>query len=127
MKDKSFESAMNKIAAQAAAEQQNEVRAAKRAHLMGRIKGGVIFLVIGAAAVTGMCYHKELQETIAAKISPAKTVAAATDANSADTNNLVIAPGLKGMTQAPNKVSASLVTAQANAQLRDSIIDQMGK
>ena len=92
-----------------------------------RIKGGVIFLVIGAAAVTGMCYHKELQETIAAKISPAKTVAAATDANSADTNNLVIAPGLKGMTQAPNKVSASLVTAQANAQLRDSIIDQMGK
>ena len=127
MKDKSFETAMNKIAAQAQAEQQNEIRAAKRSQLMSRIKGGVIFLAIGTAAVTGMCYHKELQATIAAKISPAKSVVAATDANSADTNNLAIAPGLTGMTQAPNKVSASLATAQQNAAIRDSIIDQIAK
>ena len=122
MKDKSFETAMNKIAAQAQAEQQNEIRAAKRAQVMGRIKGGVIFLAIGAAAVTGMCYHKEVQSAIYAKLDTAKPTATVTD-----TNNAVIAPGLTGMTQAPNKASASLATAQANAQLRDSIIDQIAK
>ncbi len=119
---------MNKIAAQAEAEQLNEIRAAKRAQLMGRIKGGVIFLVIGAAAITGMCYHKEVQSAIYAKIETAKPAkfTSATD-SSTDTNSLVIGTGLKGMAQAPNKVSASLATAQANAQLRDSIIDQIAK
>ena len=117
---------MNKIAAQAEAEQQNEIRAAKRTQLMGRIKGGFIFLAIGAAAVTGMCYHKEVQSAIYAKLDTAKPSVSAT-ASSTDTNNLVIGTGLKGMTQAPNKVAASLATAQANAQLRDNIIDQIGK
>ncbi len=124
MKDKSFESAMQQIAKQAEAEQQLDLVVARRARIMGRVKGAVVFLFLGAAIVTGLCYHAEVQDIIYSKVLP-QSSAEGELAEASGTNGSTSYGGT--LVKSKHKAKASIATAQQNAAIRDAIIDQVAK
>ena len=70
MKDKSFETAMNKIALQAEALQQKEAKDAQRQRTIGHVKKACFILALVAVAAVLFNYRNEVQAAIYAKISP---------------------------------------------------------
>lgn len=125
MKDKSFESAMQQIAKQAEAEQQLDLIVARRARIMSRVKGAVVFLFLGAAIVTGLCYHVEVQDIIYSKVLP-QSSAEGELAEGGGTNATSLGYG-NTLVKSKHKAKASIATAQQNAAIRDAIIDQVAK
>jgi hypothetical protein len=117
MKDISFELAMNKIAGQAEAERQNEIRVEQRRHTMNRVRGIFISLLVVTLGVIGLCYHAELQEAVYSKLHMHTGHAGVATAQA----------GGSTTTTTEGKLASSLDKAQSNAAVRDNLIDSLAK
>ena len=73
MKDKSFETAMNKIALQAEALQQKEAKDARRHRTIGHVKKACFILAVVAVAAVIFNYRNEIQDKVYANITPPKS------------------------------------------------------
>jgi hypothetical protein len=125
MKDKSFENAMNKIAMQAEALQLKEAKEAQRQRTIGHIKKACFMLAFIAVAVVVFSHRDQIQEAYLAKVSPAKSKLGKFGTNGGTNYQNGTIAGTLDSTE--NKVNNSLMAAAANAQIRDSIIDQVAK
>ena len=123
MKDKSFESAMNKIALQAEALQQKEVKDAQRQRVIGHVKKACFMLAVVAVAAVIFNYRNEVQATIYAKISPPSNKAKFGTGGTNYQSGTIAGT----LDTAEGKVNNSLAAAANNASIRDSIIDQVAK
>ncbi len=126
MKDKSFENAMNKIALQAEALQLKEAKDAQRQRTVGHVKKACFALAFIAVAAVVFNHRDQIQEAYLAKVTPAKSSKFGKFGANGGTNfqSGTIA-GTIDSTE--GKVNNSLMAAAANAQLRDSLIEQGGK
>jgi hypothetical protein len=111
MKDNSFERAMNQIVNQAEAEQLAELHARRRAIMLGRVRR--VALLVGILAVTGVAfyYHQQVNHFVSDKF------AALTGKSSTDAQNEASAPN--------GAAAATVAKAQANAAVRDQVINQV--
>ena len=126
MKDKSFENAMNKIAMQAEALQQKEAKDEQRQRTIGHVKKACFVLAFIAVAAVVFNHRDQIQEAYLAKVTPAKSSKLGKFGTNGGTNyqSGTIAGTLDAT---EGKVNNSLMAAAANAQLRDSLIDQVAK
>ena len=125
MKDKSFETAMNKIALQAEALQQKEAKDARRHRTIGHVKKACFILAVVAVAAVIFNYRNEIQDKFYAKITPAKSKLGKFGTNGGTNYQSGTIAGTLDSTE--SKVNNSLASAAANAAIRDSIIDQVAK
>ena len=123
MKDKSFETAMNKIALQAEALQQKEAKDAQRQRTLGHVKKACFLLALVAVAAVIFNYRNEVQTAIYAKISPPSTKAKFGTGGTNYQSGTIAGT----LDTAEGKVNNSLAAAANNASIRDSIIDQVAK
>ena len=104
---------MNKIVGQHAAEQQAQFRAEKRAKIMGRVQGVILFLLLAGILAVIYVYRDQIKDAIMPKH---KAALASDTTNSADATNT------------PQGQTTSVINnAQQNAATRDAIIDQIAK
>lgn len=111
MKDNSFERAMNQIVNQAEAEQQAELHAQRRAILFGRVRRVALLLGILAVAGIAFYYRDQVNHFVSDKF------AAITGKSAKDGQNPASTTG--------GAASATVAKAQANAAVRDQIVDQV--
>jgi hypothetical protein len=133
MKDKSFETAMNKIALQAEALELKEARDAKRRRRLLKIRGFFMFLFIASIFAVVLDKHSEIQAAIYAKIAPEHAsplarfgLSATMGTNGTGVTNYTPGTIAGTLDRAEGKVQNSLNAAAQNAAIRDSIIDQVG-
>jgi hypothetical protein len=112
MKDNSFERAMNQIVSQAEAEQQQELRAQRRAMLFGRVRRAASLL--GVLAVTGVAFYYRDQVGHYASDKFASITGTSEGADKSNTTPTVAA-------------STSVAKAQKNAAIRDQVINEVSK
>ena len=117
---------MNKIALQAEALQLKEAKDEQRQIVIGRVKKACFMLAFVAVAAVVFNHREEIQAAYLAKVSPTKSSKFAKFGANGGTNyqSGTIA-GTLDTTE--GKVNNSLMAAAANAQLRDSLIDQVAK
>ena len=125
MKDKSFETAMNKIALQAEALQQKEAKDAQRQRTIGHVKKACFMLAVVAVAAVIFNYRNEIQDKVYANITPPKSKLGKFGANGGTNYQSGTIAGT--LDTAEGKVNNSLAAAASNASIRDSIIDQVAK
>ena len=125
MKDKSFESAMNKIALQAEALQKKEAKDEQRQVVIGRVKKAGLLLALLAVGVVVFNHRDQIQEAYIAKVTPAKSSKFGKFGTGGTNFQSGTVAGTIDTTE--NKVNNSLMAAAANAQIRDSLIDQTAK
>jgi hypothetical protein len=125
IKDKSFESAMQKIALQAEAIELKEARDAHRYGRLVKIRGFFMSLLIVSIILLVLDMRNEIQDAIYAKITPAHSSPLARFGIGGGTNYQ--AGTIAGtLDRTEGKVQCSLNAAAQNAAIRDSIIDQIG-
>lgn len=133
MKDKSFETAMKKIAQQDEAIKLKEARDAKRRSRLMKIRGFFVFVFI--AVVAGIVFDKrnEIQDAIYSKITPQHAsplarfgLSATMGTNGTGVTNYASGTIAGTLDRTEGKVQVSLNAAAQNAAIRDSIIDQIG-
>jgi len=119
---------MQQIARQAEALQIKEAAEAKRQRIIGHVKKALFFLVILGVVAVIFNNRNEIQEKVYAKISPSKP-AKRFGAAMLNGTNSSYAPGTVAATadSVEGHVATSLMAAQQNAAIRDSVIDQIGK
>jgi hypothetical protein len=133
MKDKSFETAMQKIAKQAEALELKEARDAKRRRRLLKIRGFFMFLFVASIGCIVLDKHAEIQDAIYAKIAPEHAsplarfgLSATMGTNGTGVTNYAAGTIAGTLDRAEGKVQNSLNAAAQNAAIRDSIIDQVG-
>lgn len=117
MKDNSFDRAMNQIVGQAEAEQQQELRHARRNQLLGRVRTGVKWALVAGVLVTLFCYRVELQAFVSEKLQHKSKMAAVME-GSADSGS---------SSESKGGAKSSISKAADNANVRDQIVDEVSK
>lgn len=115
MKDNSFERAMSQIVGQAEAEQQQELRRARKNQLLGRVRTGVKWAVVAGVFAAIFCHRVELQAFVSEKLQHKSPMAAVLDGSSSDSRD------------SKGGVKSDISKAAANANVRDQIVDEVSK
>jgi hypothetical protein len=112
MKDNSFERAMNQIVNQAEAEQQQQLRAQHRAVIFGRVRRTAFLL--GVLAATGVAFY--CRDQVSQFVSD-KVAGITGKSDGAEKSKMTPA----------GAASTSVAKAQANASIRDQVVDEVSK
>lgn len=123
-KTSSFDRAMKQIENEFETQRVEEIRAAQRALLYARLRKVAVVLMLLGLSGAAFAYRADIKSYVEAKfIKPADTAAGSGDSNTSCTNGTSTATS-----KAPKGAAASAVNAaQANAKVRDEVIDSMMK